>query len=196
MQKIGQSICVDNFCYGDWTDTCKCDEISSMKLPIANYITLSRIIGSLCLLSLGVSTQLATNFWFLYAFCGITDIADGYVARKLKAETILGALLDSIADIIFVICCSCKLITFMKVPLWLWYIAWIIVGIKFVNQISAWVVHERFLFLHSMANRLTGLMLFISIPLHVGFEIIAPLALTSVVAMYAAIQEGHHIRTR
>ena len=166
-----------------------------MRLPIANYITLSRIFGALCLLPLEVATQPASPFWFLYAFCGITDIADGYVARKLKAETKTGALLDSIADIVFVICCSIKLITFLTVPLWLWCLVLIIVTIKFINQVFAWIVHRRFAFPHTPANKLTGLMLFISIPLFVCFEMFIPLIITSVLAMYAAFQEGHIIRT-
>lgn len=167
-----------------------------MKLSIANIITLSRIIGALCMLPLDVTTQLASSFWYLYVFCCMTDVADGYVARKLKAETKAGALLDSIADIVFVVCCSCKLITTLTVPSWLWYIALIIVVIKFANQISAWVMHKRFVFPHTTANKLTGLMLFISMPLHACLQLLTPLIVTSAFATYAAIQEGHYIRTR
>lgn len=91
-------------------------------MSIAYCITLSRIAGALCLLPLEVTTQIVSAFWFVYAFCGMTDMADGYVARKLKAETKTGALLDSIADIIFVICCSFKLVPILTIPSWLWYI--------------------------------------------------------------------------
>lgn len=167
-----------------------------MTMSIPNGITLSRIVGTLCLFPLEATTQITSPFWLLYAFCGIADIADGYVARRLKTATKTGALLDSIADLIFVICCSCKLIPILTFPSWLWYLVAIIAGIKFVNQISAWVVHKKFFFLHSMANKLTGLMLFISIPLYVCFGMIIPLIPTSVVAAYAAIQEGYYIRTR
>lgn len=179
---------------GGWADICKRDKISGLKLPIANHITLSRIIGALCLLPLEVATQPASPFWLLYAFCGITDIADGYVARKLQTETKTGALLDSIADIVFVICCSSKLIPVLTVPSWLWCLVLIIVTIKIINQVSAWIVHRRLVFPHSPANKLTGLMLFISIPLFVCFEMFIPLIITSVLAMYAALQEGHIIR--
>ena len=51
------------------------------QLP--NVITLLRIAGSLGL-------------------CGISDIADGWLARRLKCVTKKGALLDSLADICFV----------------------------------------------------------------------------------------------
>lgn len=101
-----------------------------MKLSIPNSITLSRIIGALCLLPLEVTTQKVSAYWFVYAFCGMTDMTDGYVARKLKAETKTGALLDSIADIVFVICCSCKLMPILTIPSWLWYVTLIIAVIK------------------------------------------------------------------
>ncbi|MBI5066013.1 CDP-alcohol phosphatidyltransferase family protein [Candidatus Woesearchaeota archaeon] len=34
-------------------------------------------------------------------FCAITDFLDGFLARKLKQETVFGAKLDSVADLIF-----------------------------------------------------------------------------------------------
>lgn len=148
------------------------------------------------MLHLAVTTQATSSFWIAYVFCGITDIADGYVARKLKAETKAGALLDSIADIVFVICGTYKLFPLLKLPSWLWGLVLMIAGIKIANQISAMLVHKRLLFPHTTANKLTGLMLFISIPLFVCFGMFQPLILTSVVAAYAAIQEGHYIRTK
>ena len=62
------------------------------RLP--NIITLSRIAGSLGLLFCDVA---GVAFWVLYVLCGITDIADGWVARKFHAETKAGAILDSLA---------------------------------------------------------------------------------------------------
>lgn len=148
------------------------------------------------MLPLGMTTRPASPFWFLYSFCGITDMADGIVARKLKTATKTGALLDSIADIVFVVCCSFKLTPILELPSWLWGLVLMIVGIKIANQISAMIVHKRSLLPHTTANKLTGLLLFISIPLFVCFGMFQPLTLTSVVAAFAAIQEGHYIRTK
>ena len=69
------------------------------QLP--NIITLLRIAGSFSLLLCDV-TDVA--FWLIYGLCGISDIADGWLARKLKCATKTGALLDSLADICFVAC--------------------------------------------------------------------------------------------
>ena len=69
------------------------------QLP--NIITLLRIAGSLGLLLCDVTSVV---FWIIYGLCGISDIADGWLARKLKCVTKKGALLDSLADICFVAC--------------------------------------------------------------------------------------------
>ena len=67
------------------------------QLP--NVITLLRIAGSLGLL---LSDVTGVVFWIIYGLCGISDIADGWLARRLKCVTKKGALLDSLADICFV----------------------------------------------------------------------------------------------
>ena len=63
---------------------------------LPNIMTLLRIAGSLGLLFCDVAND---SFWIIYALCGISDIADGWLARKLKCVTKTGALLDSLADI-------------------------------------------------------------------------------------------------
>ena len=67
------------------------------QLP--NIITLLRIAGSIGLLLCDVT---GVVFWIIYGLCGISDIVDGWLARKLKCVTRTGALLDSVADICFV----------------------------------------------------------------------------------------------
>ncbi len=155
-----------------------------------------RIIGAFCLLTLDVTPKIASPFWGLYTFCGMTDIVDGCVARKLKAETKTGALLDSYADIAFVVCSAIKLHPFLIVPSWLWMWAGIIVVVKIMNQISAWVIHRKFIFLHTFANKLTGFCLFICIPAFVCFGQLLPLLITSFLAMFAAVQEGYYVKTK
>ena len=71
------------------------------QLP--NIITLLRIADSLGLLLCDVTS---VAYWIIYALCGLSDIADGWLARKLKCITKTGALLDSLADICFVACCA------------------------------------------------------------------------------------------
>ena len=119
---------------------------------------------------------------------------DGSLARKLHAESKAGAVLDSVADICFVACCAIRLMPVLQLPTWLWIWAGLIVIIKIINQISALVVHKRPCFPHTNANKLTGLLLFMAVPM--VFRSIVPIAIVAGVATFAAIQEGHFIRTR
>ena len=131
-------------------------------------------------------------FWVLYALCGISDMLDGWLARRLHAETKAGAILDSVADIVFVACCAIRLLPVLEIPTWLWIWAGMIVFIKIVNQVSALVVYKRLCFPHTLANKLTGLLLFLTVPTF--FRTMIPASVVAAVATFSAIQEGHFIR--
>ena len=157
------------------------------QLP--NIITLLRIAGSLGLLFCDVAND---SFWIIYALCGISDIADGWLARKLKCVTKTGALLDSLADICFVACLCPLLLPILELPQWLWLWAGVIVAIKIVNQTSALVMYGCFQFPHTLANKITGFLLFIAVPM--TFQSIIPITIVAAIASFAAIHE-HYIIT-
>ena len=157
---------------------------------IPNIISALRILGAICLLFIYPAS---VAFWVIYGLCGISDILDGYLARKLHAESKTGAVLDSVADICFVVCCAIRLISVVQIPTWLWIWAGVIVAIKIVNQVSALIVCKRFYFPHTKANKLTGLLLFLAVP--TLFWSIIPTAIVAGIASFAAVQEGHFIRT-
>ena len=122
-------------------------------------------------------------------------MADGYLARKLGCESQVGALLDSLADLVFVVCCCFKLIPALAFPKWLSIWGGVIVAIKVINQISALVMYKKCIFPHTIANKVTGVLLFVGVPLTVFLESIVPMVIIAVVATFAAVQEGHYIRT-
>ena len=157
---------------------------------IPNIISALRILGAICLLFVYPAS---VAFWVIYGLCGISDMTDGYLARKLHAESKTGAVLDSVADISFVACCAIRLIPVMQIPTWLWIWAGVIVVIKIINQVSALIVCKHLCFPHTNANKLTGLLLFLTVP--TVFWSIIPIAIVAGVATFAAIQEGHFIRT-
>ena len=84
---------------------------------LPNILSSFRMVGAIALLLSDVSSML---FGVFYIFCGISDIADGWLARKLKCVTKTGALLDSLADFCFVACCAWKLLPILELPKWLW----------------------------------------------------------------------------
>ncbi len=158
------------------------------RLP--NVISVLRIAGSISLLFCDVK---GWPFWSLYVLCGLSDILDGWLARRLHAETEAGAILDSVSDIVFVACCAIRLLPVLEIPAWLWIWAGAIVIIKMVNQISALFVCKRVCFLHTVANKLTGLLLFLTVP--TVFCSVIPVSIVAAIATFAAVQEGHYIRT-
>ena len=78
---------------------------SGMK-RLPNVISVLRVAGSIGLLFCDVAGWM---FWALYALCGISDMVDGWLARRLHAESNTGAILDSVSDILFVACCAIRL---------------------------------------------------------------------------------------
>jgi CDP-diacylglycerol--glycerol-3-phosphate 3-phosphatidyltransferase len=161
--------------------------------PLPNAISALRFLGAFCLLFFGVER---CAFWAIYFVCGLSDMADGYLARKLRCESKVGALLDSLADLAFVICCCFKLIPALAFPRWLWIWGGVIVVIKVINQISALVMFKKIVFPHTIANKVTGGLLFVGAPMTVFLESIVPMVIIAVVATFAAVQEGHFIRMK
>ena len=159
---------------------------------LPNAITALRFLGAISLLFLGVKS---CAFWFVYSACGFSDMADGYVARKLHCDCKTGAVLDSMADLVFVACCCWKLIPVLVLPKWLWIWAEAIVAIKVINQVCALVICKKCVFPHTIANKVTGVLLFVGVPLTLFMESIVPMIVIAAVATFAAVQEGHFIRT-
>ena len=66
---------------------------------IANYISISRIVMSVLLI---IIKTFSIPFYIIYLYCGLSDMIDGFFARKYKITSEMGAKIDSIADIVFV----------------------------------------------------------------------------------------------
>ena len=159
---------------------------------MANIITSSRILFSIALLFF---PTFSPAFYALYLAAGITDMIDGTVARKTGKASEFGARLDSIADIVFVVVCLVKLIPDINIPTWFYVWIGIIALIRIINIVSGLIMQKRFILLHTIMNKVTGLLLFV-LPLTVPFLEIKYTALSvCAVATFAAIQEGHFIRT-
>ncbi|MBQ6866890.1 MAG: CDP-alcohol phosphatidyltransferase family protein, partial [Clostridia bacterium] len=66
---------------------------------MANLITILRILASAALL---FCPALSPAFFAVYIFAGVTDMLDGFVARRTGTASDFGAKLDTAADLIFV----------------------------------------------------------------------------------------------
>lgn len=120
---------------------------------------------------------------------------DGTIARKLNTLTEFGARFDTAADFVFVVVCLIKLLPMISMLIWLWVWILIIALIKIINIISGYIAQRKLVAVHSVMNKVTGVLLFV---LPLTFSIV-PLKYSALpvcaVATFAAVQEGHFIRT-
>ena len=129
----------------------------------------------------------------LYLIAGITDILDGFLARRWEVESKFGARLDSLADFVFVIAVGYKLFPYMKLPTALWMMIGVIALVKIVNAISSYMVRHRIKNLHTKANKLTGFLLFIGVmAIGQSYFVLVAWAIACI-ALFAAIQECNAI---
>lgn len=110
---------------------------------------------------------LGLSFYVLYLMCGLTDILDGFLARRLQAESSFGSRLDSVADFLLVCILLWRLIPVIQpsgaVLIW-------VLGIALLRLLAACTAKIRFghwCFLHTWGNKLTGGLLFLY-PLSLG----------------------------
>jgi CDP-diacylglycerol--glycerol-3-phosphate 3-phosphatidyltransferase len=155
---------------------------------IPDLLSMSRIVLCLPLLLVDAMT---VPFWVLYLIVGLTDMLDGFLARRWGVESEFGARLDSLADFVFVLAVGYKLFPYLKLPATLWMMIGFIALMKMINAISSFVVKHRIEFLHTKANKLTGFLIFIGM-MAIGQSYFVLVAwIISCIALFAAIQEGH-----
>ena len=160
---------------------------------IPDLLSMSRIVLCLPLLLVDAMT---VPFWVLYLIAGLTDMLDGFLARRWGVESKFGARLDSLADFMLVLAVGYKLFPYLKLSDELWMMIGLIALVKMVNAICSYVVRHRIEYLHTKANKLTGLLLFIGM-MAIGQSYFVPVAwMIACIALFAAIQEGHIIRSK
>ncbi|MDD3193875.1 MAG: CDP-alcohol phosphatidyltransferase family protein [Oscillospiraceae bacterium] len=129
----------------------------STQLP--NCITLCRIAGAVLIV---FTEPFSVIFFALYLFCGITDVLDGWIARRLRAESDFGALLDSIADFVFLIAVAWTVLPAISLARWMIWWAGGIAALRFISLATALCRFGTFAWLHTIGNKCTGLLLFSS----------------------------------
>jgi len=163
-----------------------------MAKHLANILTGCRILGSILLL---VFPAFSVAFYITYLFCGLSDMIDGTIARKTNSTSKFGSQLDTIADLIFVAASLFKLLPAIHIPGWLWIWGGVIAVIKISNIIWGYVSKKQFISLHTIMNKVTGLLLFL-LPLTVSFVELKYIAIAVCsIATLSAVQEGFYVIT-
>ena len=153
---------------------------------MANYISIARMFLAL---TLALAKPLSIAFFAIYLICGISDIFDGYIARKTNTASKLGEKLDSFADLIMVAVLIIVLYPIIDPTVQI--IVWIVI-IGIIRAVSIMVVFVKYKtlgILHTYGNKITGLVLFV-FPLSLAFvqsEVL--MNIICVVASTSAIEE-------
>jgi phosphatidylglycerophosphate synthase len=83
---------------------------NNIGFTLVNLLTLSRLIGAFCLISIYQSQGfLVAGLWLLIFFA--TDLLDGFLARHWECSSFLGAFLDGMSDKVLGIIALCILAT-------------------------------------------------------------------------------------
>ena len=116
---------------------------------IINAITFYRLIAAPFLLLLLLKGQVGIFKWLL-AFSFFTDAIDGFLARKYKIASVLGAKLDSIADDLTVGVATVGLFivnpAFIKQHTGLLFL---LLGLFIIENILAYIRYRRFTSFHT-----------------------------------------------
>lgn len=152
-----------------------------MKKQIPNIITLLRIILSAALI---FTENFSVLFYILYFVCGISDIADGFLSRKLGTESLFGSTLDSLADFIFIAVCAVKLWGYITENCFIAAAFAVIAAVKLMLSI---IFKDRNT--HTAANKAAGFFLFVSVPFISALPVRAAMC---AIAAYAAADELYH----
>ena len=158
-----------------------------MTKHIANILTGCRIFGSIMLLFF---PAFSLAFYVTYILCGFSDMIDGTIARKTNSTSKFGSQLDTIADIVFVMISLFRLLPVIHIPGWLWIWGSVIAVIKISNILWGYVAQKQLIALHSIMNKVTGLLLFLwPLTISVAESKYIAIAVCSI-ATFSALQEG------
>lgn len=130
------------------------------KWNMADTVTTMRMGASVLLFFLSLET-----IWFfvIYTFAGLTDVLDGWLARRTKRASEFGARLDSIADLLFYGVLLVRLfpLLYQILPGEIWYAVFGIIVVRFASYLTSAVKYHRFASLHTWLNKLTGAAVFL-----------------------------------
>jgi phosphatidylglycerophosphate synthase len=155
---------------------------------LANLISLSRIFMSLLMV---LSMNHMPVFIALYLACGLSDVLDGFVARRTRTQSVMGARLDSLGDVfmfsaifaILVLKAWDALSPFLPCILG-------VVLIRLVNMgIAAWKFRLVVLGLHTWGNKLTGVLVYFSPLLLMVWKPAGVLFPACLICLLAALEE-------
>lgn len=152
---------------------------------IPTLITCLRLIGSIALIFIA---PFSTAFYAVYIMCGVSDVLDGFVARKFGWTSDIGSKIDSFADLFFYLIVLIRTIPVLWVtlPMPIWVILGIVLFLRLILYIKYAVIDHEFGHPHTYINKFSSFTVFF-IVLLIKTRIAVPYCYVSVFIGLAAV---------
>ncbi len=127
-----------------------------MNPQVPNALSISRLLGAFALVLTG-----GLNEWFLivFTFCSVTDVLDGYIARKYDICSESGEVIDSIADFAVVMAMLLVLIPTLPWDPWMIQLIALIATIRGISLCIGAIRFGKAALLHTYLNKSAGFLL-------------------------------------
>lgn len=126
---------------------------------LANLITLVRIGLAISLIFFDT---FSLPFFIIYSFCGVSDVLDGYIARKIKITSRVGSVLDSLSDWFYLVIVAIKLFPTLQrlLPTPIWVMAFTFTFFHALGYVICFIKFRKFSALHTYANKVMSFIFF------------------------------------
>ena len=160
-----------------------------MNSHIPNLISITRLLS--CALFFIIGSNKVLFSIILTLLIGLSDFFDGYVARKYKIQSIRGAKLDTIADMVyfisvFVYFCIYKTNLIMQYT----YILIITIVCKLLPLIISLIKNRKIISIHTIMNKISGCMVIVGIIVIILFDATVMVKIISCIVISASIEES------
>lgn len=138
------------------------------------------------------------TFYYVYSYCGISDVLDGVVARSLNIMSSLGSVLDSISDLLFYSVMMIKVLPKLRMilPEYIWLFVYIVLFLRLMCYTFVYFRMNKIASRHTIYNKMTGLLVFfIPFVIKTPYMLIYSIAIL-IVAYYSVFDEVLYIRRR
>lgn len=155
---------------------------------VPNFITSLRIVGTACLLFMEPFTAV---FYVLYAFCGFSDVLDGFLARRTHTTSQLGSKLDSAADLMLYTLILLRIFPTLwaRLPRWIWCLVGGALLLRVCSYTTVAVKYRQFASIHTYMNKASGLAVFL-VPFFIVWRYAVPACtVVCVIAVTASLEE-------
>ena len=124
-----------------------------MKKHLANIISAIRIVAGAFLY---LFNEITGGFIAIYIICGITDLIDGPIARKLGTTSGIGAVLDTVGDAVTYMAFVKILLVGHMIPKWIIYWMFGVLGLHIIAGLVSLVRIKKFYIVHSLFGKILG----------------------------------------